>query len=213
MFQFISETLIITLFAVAFAIAIAEIALPMLNKLLEIKLSAAFIADPVLILFLIGVIVGVTLLSGLYPAMVLSGYNPITALKNKVMAGRKSGISLRRSLVVLQFCIAQVLVIGTLVIIHQMDFFRNKSLGFDKSAIMTVPFPGDSINKKKTDGLRDQLLQQPGIKNVSYSFSSPSDNMGWGTDFKYDNSPKKTDFNASLNGQILNILNFINYIF
>ncbi|MGZ3836637.1 MAG: ABC transporter permease, partial [Mucilaginibacter sp.] len=194
-FQFISETLIITLFAVTLAVGLAEIVLPSLNKLLEIKLNANFLADPVIPLFLVGVIVGVTLLSGLYPAMALSGFNPIAALKNRVASARTSGISLRRALVVLQFCIAQVLVIGTIVIIHQMDYFRNKSLGFEKDAILTVPFPGDSLSQTKLNSLHDQLIQQPGIKAVSYSFTSPSDNDSWWSDFTY-NSGKKTDFAA-----------------
>ncbi len=196
--QFISETLIITLFAVVLAIGLAELALPMLNKLLEINLSSGFLSDPVLLLFLSGVIVVVTLLSGFYPALVLSGFNPIAALKNKVASRRTSGISLRRGLVVFQFCIAQVLVIGTLVIISQMNYFRNKSLGFDKDAVMTVPFPSDSVSKSKLSTLRDQLMLQPGIKDVSFSFASPSDNNGWGSDFKYNNSPKQTNFSAQL---------------
>ena len=196
--QFISETLIITLFAVALAVGIAEIVLPFVNDLLEISLKAAFITEPILLLFLLGLVVAVTLLSGFYPALVLSGFNPIEALKNKIKAGRSSGVSLRRVLVVTQFFIAQVLVIGTLVFIYQMDYFRNKPLGFDKDAIMTVPFPGDSISRTKLNTLRDQLLSMPGIKDVSYSFASPSDNNGWGSDFKYDNSPKQTNFNAQL---------------
>ena len=197
-FQFISETFIITICAVILAIGLAEITLPLLNKLLEIKLSGAFLTDPTILLFLFGVIISVTLLSGLYPAMVLSGFNPITALKNKVASARTNGISLRRALVVLQFSIAQVLVIGTLVIIHQMDYFRTKSLGFEKDAILTVPFPGDSISKTKLNSLHDELMQQPGIKDVSYSFTSPSDNDSWSSDFTYNNSGKKTDFAASL---------------
>jgi putative ABC transport system permease protein len=196
--QFISETLIITLFSVLLAIGIAETARPFLNDLLEIKLSSSFLADPIVLLFLIGVIVSVTLLSGFYPAMVISGFNPIAALKNKIASRSVSGISLRRGLVVLQFFIAQVLVIGTLVIIHQMDYFRSKSLGFDKDAILTVPFPTDSLSKSKINILRDQLMLQPGIKDVSFSFASPSDNNGWGSDFKYNNSPKQTNFNAQL---------------
>ena len=196
--QFISETLIITLFAVALAIVIAELALPMLNHLLEIELSRTFFTDPVFLAFLIVTIVCVTLLSGFYPALVLSGFNPIEALKNKIKAGKTSGISLRRTLVVVQFMIAQFLVIGTLVIVYQMDYFRNKSLGFDKDAILTVPFPGDSVSRTKINTLRDQLLQQPGIKDVSFSFASPSDVNGWGSDFKFNNSPKQTNFSANL---------------
>lgn len=196
--QFMSETLIITLFAIVLAIGIAELALPMLNHLLEIELSRDFFADPLFIVFLIATIVCVTLLSGFYPALVLSGFNPIEALKNRIKAGKASGISLRRTLVVVQFMIAQFLVIGTLVIIYQMDYFRNKSLGFDKEAILTVPFPGDSISRTKINALKDQLLLLPGIKDVSFSFSSPSDNNSWSSDFKFNNSPKQTNFSANL---------------
>lgn len=196
--QFLSETLIITFFAVALAVMIAEAVLPLLNKLLEVQISSAFLTEPVLLLFLAGIIVVVTLLSGFYPALVLSGFNPITALKNRVSSNKSSGVLLRRGLVVFQFCIAQFLVIGTLVIVFQMDYFNNKSLGFDKDAILTVPFPTDSLSKTKLNSLRDQLLAQPGIKDVSYSFASPSDNNGWGTDFKYNNAPKHTDFNAQM---------------
>lgn len=196
--QFITETFIITLFSVVLAIGIAQAAIPFFNHLLEIKLNAAFLTDPVLWLFLIGVIILVTLLSGLYPAMVLSGFNPITALKNRVAAGKASGISLRRVLVVFQFCIAQVLVIGTLVVINQMQYFHNKSLGFDQEAIVNVPLPGDSLSRSKLNALRDELLQQPGIRGVSYGFASPSDNNGWHSDFKYDHASERTKFGASL---------------
>ncbi|HEY4324910.1 MAG TPA: ABC transporter permease [Mucilaginibacter sp.] len=197
-FQFISETFIITITAVVLAIIISEIALPSLNQLLKIKLDSSFLIDGTVLLFLSCVIIVVTLLSGFYPAMVLSGFNPITALKNKIAASSSSGVSLRRGLVVLQFCIAQVFVIGTLVIISQMDYFRNASLGFDKDAVITVPIPGDSISHLKINALRDQLFQQRGIKDVSFSFTSPSDNSGWGSDFKYNNAAKRTDFGASL---------------
>jgi len=197
-FQFITETLIITLLAVVLAVGIAELVLPLLNSLLEIKLSTGFLANPVLLLFLVGVTIAVTLLSGFYPAMVLSGFNPIEALRNKIRAGRSTGLSLRRILVVFQFGIAQVLVIGTLVLIYQMNYFNNKSLGFDKEAVITVDFPGDSVSRTKINSLKDQLMLQPGIKDVSFSFASPSDNNGWSSDFKFNNAPKQTDFSANL---------------
>ena len=196
--QFLSETFIITLFAVGIAVVIAAVVIMPLNQLLDIKLTDAMLYQPIVVAFIGATIISVTVLSGFYPAIVLSGFNPITALKNKIAGSKTSGISLRRSLVVLQFCIAQVLVIGTLVIIYQMNYFRNQSLGFEKDAIMNVPFPNDSVNLLKLPALRNWFLQQPGVKDVSYSFTSPSDNGGWSTDFKYNNSPKKTDFQASL---------------
>ncbi|MGF7072797.1 ABC transporter permease [Mucilaginibacter sp. 3215] len=196
--QFISETLIITLFAVILASIISLVVLPMLNNLLEIRLSGSFLGDPMVILFLAGVVIGVTFLAGFYPALVLSGFNPIGALRNKINAGRASGISLRRVLVVAQFCIAQFLVIGTLVLIYQMNYFRKKSLGFNKDAVITVPFPGDSVSRARVGALKDQLLQQSGIKDVSVSLYGPSDNSGWFSDFKFNNSPKQVDFAACL---------------
>jgi len=196
--QFICETFIIALFAVFIGIFVAYLALPPLNKLLGTQLNSAFLTDPTVLFFLAALLTGVTILAGFYPAMVLSGFNPITALKNKLSAGKNSGVTLRRALVVLQFCIAQVLVIGTLVIISQMNYFKNRSLGFAKDAVINVPFPNDSVSLTRINTLRDELLQQPGIKDVSYSFASPSDNNGWSSDLKYDNSTKKTDFNSSL---------------
>lgn len=196
-FQFLCETFLITIFAFLLAVIIAEAALPFLNQLLEVKLNANFL-DPVVVVFLLATIVTVTLLSGFYPAFIIANYNSISALKNKVASATSGEISLRRGLVVFQFCIAQILVIGALVIISQMNYFKNAPLGFDKNAIISVPLPTDSISQTKYNALRDQLLQQPDIKNVTFSFSSPSDNSSWGSDFKYNNAPKKSDFTANL---------------
>ncbi|HEX3385013.1 MAG TPA: ABC transporter permease, partial [Mucilaginibacter sp.] len=123
MFQFISETFLVALFAVVLAVVIAEVSLPFLSQLLDIKLASGFLNDSAVLIFLAIMLFGVTLLSGFYPALILSGFDPITALKNRILARKAKGVSLRRSLVVLQFCIAQVLLIGMLVIVRQMDYF------------------------------------------------------------------------------------------
>jgi putative ABC transport system permease protein len=196
--QFLSETFIITLFAVITGTIISEIALPYLNSLLDLKLPPGFISRPTILLFLGAVLIGVTFLSGFYPALVLSGFNPIEALKNKVKVARSNGITLRRSLVVLQFGIAQVLVIGTIVIISQLNYFKNTPLGFNKDAVITTRLPNDSLSRLNMNALRNQLLQQPGVKGFSYSYGSPSDNMNWGTMFKYDNKPEVEDFRVTL---------------
>jgi len=192
--QFISETFMVTVFAVAIAICLSSLALPFLNQLLDIKLSQAFLSDQAVILFLTGLIFGVTFLSGFYPAIVLSGFNPIAALRNKIAANNSKGISLRRGLVVFQFCLAQVLLIGMLVIVSQMNFFKNYSLGFDKDSVVNLPIPGDSISHARLNALQNELLQQPGIKSVSFSLSSPSDDFYTNNYFKYNNSSKNTDF-------------------
>ncbi|MEP6514379.1 MAG: ABC transporter permease, partial [Parafilimonas sp.] len=195
--QFMGETGLITLCSIIVAVIIAALSIPVLNNMLIIKLSLNLFQTPQLIIFLVAVFAFVTLFSGLYPALILSGYNPINALKSKVTVKTMGGVSLRRGLVVLQFVIAQVLIIGTLVVVTQTNYFRNADLGFNKEAIITVPLPGDSLSSLKLDVFRNQLVQQPGIENVSFSFASPADNSGWYSDFKYDNAAKNADFDAS----------------
>lgn len=196
--QFLSETFLITVFALSVAVCIAFLVLPSLNELLQVKVQLNFTSNPVLIMFLLIVTMLVTILSGLYPALVLSGFNPITALKSKVSAKMIGGISLRRGLVVLQFAISQVLIIATLIVVSQMDYFRNASLGFTKDAILNVPVPRDSISNSKVDYVRDQLRQHPGIEQISFSYASPSDDGNWNSDFQFDNSTKNSDFSANL---------------
>ncbi len=196
--QFLGETALIVFIALILATGITASALPFLNKLLGVQIKLSFITNPILIAFILATGIIVTLLSGIYPAVILSGFNPITALKSKVTTKMVGGVSLRRALVVLQFVIAQVLIIGMFVVVSQMDFFRNASLGFDKANIINVPVPGDSTSHTKIDYMRNQLLSNPGIKNVSFSYSSPSSDGNWSSDFKFNHAAKSTDFSANL---------------
>jgi putative ABC transport system permease protein len=198
-FQFLGETALITVAAVVIAIIVAESALPFLNKLLEVKMTMNFIFNPLLIFFVLAVAILITFLSGLYPAIILSGFNPITALKSKITSKMIGGISLRRALVVLQFAIAQILIIGVLIVVSQMNFFRNASLGFEKAYVINVPVPGDSISHTKMAYMRDRLLANNNIQNVSFSFATPSsESNDWNSDFKFDHSTKNTNFSANL---------------
>jgi len=196
-FQFLGETAIIAFIAILIAVGIVFAALPFLVKLLESEITFNFINDPSLILFLLVIFLSVTFLSGLYPALILSGFNPIKALKSKVTAKMVGGISLRRGLVVLQFAIAHILIIGTIVVVSQTNYFRNASLGFDKTAIINVPLPGDSLSETKFDHLRNQFQKNLDIENVSFSFASPADNSGWASEFEFAHTGKRSDFSAN----------------
>lgn len=196
--QFLSETAIITAFSILLALILAAAALPLLNNLLEVKLSGWFMLQGTVAVFLVILWLSVTFLSGFYPALVLSGYNPIAVLRNRITRVSSSGLSLRRGLVVLQFSIAQVLVIGTLVIIAQLDYFRSRPLGYAKAAIVTVPIPNDSLSRTKQAALRNDLLQQPGVAGLSFSYGSPSDENAWFSSIHFNNAAKETDFGVSL---------------
>ena len=197
-FQFLSETALITILAVVIALAISEIVLPYLNDFLNSSIRFGFFSTIDIVTFLILIIVTVTFLSGFYPAMVLSGFNPIMALRNKITSGKTKGVNLRRGLVIFQFIIAQALIVSMLVLINQMDYFRNASLGFNKNAVVLVPVPTDSLSNEKLNSLKTQLLQQSQIKDVSYSIFSPADDSHWTSDFKFDNSTTRSDFSADL---------------
>ena len=195
--QFIVETFLIVTSAVMLATVITILALPYVNQLLELSLSFNILSNPAIILFLLSVTIVVTALAGFYPSIVLSRFNPVNALKSKITASTAKGISLRRGLVVFQFIIAQALIIGTLIIVQQMNYFMNQSLGFDKDAIINVPFRVDSAWFSKVDYLKQQLLSVNGVQAVSFSSNTPvedADDM-WST-FKFDNATKEADFKA-----------------
>src|SRR5436190_13515871 len=125
--QFIVETFLIVTIAVILAAVITILSLPYVNQLLELSLSFNVLTNPAVILFLLAVTIIVTVLAGFYPSIVLSRFNPVNALKSKLAGNATKGISLRRGLVVFQFVIAQALIIGTLIIIQQMNYFMSQS--------------------------------------------------------------------------------------
>jgi putative ABC transport system permease protein len=190
--QFLSETFLITLASVVISMVFAFLALPVLNNLLQTSVEIQ--PEFPLIAFLFSIVIIVTFLSGFYPAIVLSGFNPIKVLKSKFTSKTTGGLSMRRVLVVFQFTVAQILIIGTLIVVSQMNFFQNASMGFDKDAVVLVPIPLDSARLSKMDAVKIQLLQLAGIKNVSISAFSPMDLASWDGDFKFDNAVKKSDF-------------------
>jgi len=195
--QFIVETFLIVIIAVILAAGITLIAMPYINRLLELSLSFSILNSSTIILFLAAVTVAVTVLAGFYPSIVLSRFNPITALKSKLSAGTTKGISLRRGLVVFQFIIAQALIIGTLIIVKQMDYFMNQPLGFDKDAIVNIPYRIDSIRISKMDYIKQKLLSINGVQAVSFSSNTPVEdaNDTWST-LKFNHAIKEEDFKA-----------------
>ena len=195
--QFITETFLIVLVSVMLAVIITILTLPFISKILDKPLSFDITYNPDIFLFLSSLTVVVTILAGFYPSIVLSRFNPINALKNKMTAVSTKGISLRRGLVIFQFVIAQALIIGTLIIVKQMNYFIHQPLGFDKTAIVNIPFPADSVGTSKLDYLRNRLSDIKSIQNISFSSNTPveDDNDMWST-FKFNHAAKETDFYA-----------------
>jgi putative ABC transport system permease protein len=180
-FYFLLETFVISLIAVLVSLGLVEWFVPWLNSFLDKKLALDLFSDLQLVLFLSGLLFFTTLLSGLYPAWILSGYNPITVLKNKITSQRSSGGQVRKVLVICQFIIAQLLIISTLIIAEQMRYFKNKPLGFDKEAVITFPLPEN--DEKLLSSLRDRFESNSNIEKISFSFGAPTADNTFSTSY------------------------------
>ncbi len=184
--------------ATAVALLLLLLLSPLTEKILGKSVSINPFQAPEILLFSVAIIFAVTFLSGFYPAIIVSGFKPIQALKNKITSTSSSGISLRRVLVVFQFMIAQGLIIATLVIISQLKFFQSVQLGFNKDAIITVSLPRDSVSKTKWETFRQQLLQKPGVEKVSLSFTAPAARSNSVTSFRFNQNIKDENFEINL---------------
>jgi ABC-type antimicrobial peptide transport system permease subunit len=141
-------------------------------------LEVNFKSDAGLWIFVLSITVLVSLMSGMYPSLLLSRFNPATALKQGMSRRSPSGFDLRRSLVVVQFVISQFFIMGTIVLLSQMNYFRTRDLGFRQDAVLVMPipereFPGRvPVSKMRT--LRDEIATIAGVEMVSISSSAPS---------------------------------------
>ena len=143
----------------------------------------------------VAIVVGVTLMAGLYPSFILSGLKPVAVLRSKGQSSLAGNANTRRGLVVVQFLISQVLVICTLVVISQMKFFEKKDLGFRKSSIVTFPLPSNEA--EKLDLIENELMTFPGVEKVSFSFASPLSDNNIGSTFGYAPLETTGEFDAA----------------
>jgi putative ABC transport system permease protein len=196
-FQFLGETTLVTVVAVLLSLALTQFALTFINPFMEMELALNFAKDTMLWIYIVSVTVVVAVFSGLYPAFVVSGFKPTQALKNLISNRNSSGYMLRRGLVVMQFFISQLLIIGTIVIVSQMKYYQSKDLGFAKDAILVVPIPehekpvtgGDASSKMRT--LREEMARIPGVELASLSSAPPSSGSVSGTNFRLQGSDEE----------------------
>lgn len=168
--QYFTETFLLVSVAGIFSILFSQFMLTNLQTLTNIRIAELNLIDPFVIVSLLLMIFGVTLLSGIYPALLISKVSVLSALKNKISNETLGGVSLRKVLVVVQFTITQILAVGTYIVIEQMHYFRNIDMGFNREAIVTARFPDPS----KADIIADKLLSESWVSDVSFSFTLPS---------------------------------------
>jgi putative ABC transport system permease protein len=180
--QFIAETALITVVAVILAIGLSYLALPAINHLFQSEMQ---FNKGQLAVFIFMVSIVVVFLSGSYPGLVLARFQPILALKSKLSQKHIGGFSLRRILVVTQFSISQVLIIGTIIIVSQLHYSQTADLGFNKDAVVLLPIPQNDLAKLTT--LRNRINQIQGVEKVSYCYRPPASqsNNSTGVNFNH----------------------------
>jgi len=172
--QFIGESVLLCMIAFALTLGAAALLLPSFNLLAGKSLSKGIFDDVGFIGILFLASIGIGLLAGVYPALVLSSFKPVTVLKGSFATGTK-GILLRKGLVVSQFTISIALIISTIIVFLQMNFMRNHDLGFSKDQMMVINSNGDPAR----DAFINAVRGLPNVKAVTMSSSVPGGgNMG-----------------------------------
>jgi len=174
--QFILESWITTMIALLISLIAAYFLLPFFNRLSGKEISAGALVQPqtLIMLLMIGGLVSIA--AGAYPAVVLSNFRIINILRSGFSFTSK-GNQLRKSLIVLQFVISVFLIISTIVVVQQLSYIRNKDLGYDKEHILVLPL--DGTMDAGFQNLKQAMLNEPGVKNVTAAYEEPVD-IGWG---------------------------------
>jgi putative ABC transport system permease protein len=175
--QFLGESFLLCIIAFALAIGIVELVLPVFNDLSNKSLALSYLFDAKLVAGYIILFILTALLAGFYPALVLSGYNPVQTLYSRFLAGKNY---LQKSLVVLQFSLASFLIIATFTIYKQFNFLTTEKLGYDDTDIVGVH--KDFKTHDEAWLFKNELLKDPNIISVA-----PRNGGRWGTAAKLSN--------------------------
>ncbi len=169
--QFLGESLLFTFFALLLALILLMIALPLFNSLTGKEIEVNLLNNFVVLGSVVIILVFVGLASGSYPAFFISRYQPASVLKSSPRVGSTKSF-LRKALVVLQFSISIILIISTVVVLDQLDFLRNRKLGFDKEHVVVVPIRDKTI-RTNAEAIKADLMRNPGILNATITIGVP----------------------------------------
>ena len=178
-FQFLGESILMALLSFVLALMIVEMILPFFNGIIEKKLEFIYVNNILFLLSLVGITLLVGIVSGSYPALMLSAFQPVRILKGKIEAANKTPLFFRRGLVVFQFIVSIALIGGTIIIYQQIDFMKNKRLGFNKEQVLVVPIRDSKILDRYVS-LKTGLLTEPAVKQVGMVQHVPGKGA-WGT--------------------------------
>ena len=187
--QFIGESFLFAVLSVSLAMIVAPLVLPYFRKLADRPIVLDYLGMPYLTFGLIGIILFVSIVAGSYPAFFLSSFRPIPVLKGDIKLGPKRSL-FRSILVVFQFSISTILIIGTIIIFNQQRYMRSKDLGFDKSDLLVITVQNEMV-RAGLDSFKNEIRKVRGVVNSGassmvpgemYLFNSPAIPEGFSSD-------------------------------
>lgn len=187
--QFLGESLIIVALAAILALLLVYALTPFFNQLIGKELSVSIFNNPAGILSLVALVIVVGISAGSYPAFVLASFNPVEVLKGTLNPGSMSK-NLRGILVVMQFTVSIIIIIGSVIVYSQLNFMTRKDLGFDKENLIIIRRPDAFF--RQIEPFREQLLQIPGVQKVGFSRQVPGTNFSNNAFLNDDDPEKKT---------------------
>lgn len=170
--QFLSESIIMSLIGLILGVLIVIAVLPVFNNLTDKEFDSGLLTSHTAISGLLGIVLLTGVIAGSFPAFVLSAFHPIRTIRGKLGIGTKN-MTLRKILVVIQFSISIFMITSILVILNQLDFLKNKDLGFNKDQMVII-----SAGGQRNDALRDRILQNPNVVSVSLPSNIPGGYSG-----------------------------------
>ena len=195
-YQFITESVVIALISLMLSIILIYTLLPLFNSLSSKQIPFTYILQNQIIFSLLSIVILVGVVGGSYPALYLSGFNPVIVLKGKLSA-KGGSVFFRKSLVVLQFSISIFMLISTLIVFDQLSFLRNKDLGFAKDQVIRISL-SDRELRSKSEVLVNKMKQTKGIELVGTSNVSPGERVGKNILKVEDNEGKLVDRGVDL---------------
>ncbi|MDW3191720.1 MAG: ABC transporter permease [Cytophagales bacterium] len=215
--QFLAEAILICLIAFGISVALSSAVLPLFEELSDKTLAMGQLFSPVFLGTMIIIMVVVGMLAGSYPALYLSRFKPVEVLKGKLNLGMKSG-GIRSVLVVLQFSISIIMIVGTAIVFDQLNYIQNKKLGFDKDQVIMIHdawLLDDNINAFKTEALRNSNIISGTIANF-LPVGTTNNNNAWfagkttgtGNTYVFNNYGIDLDYMETLGMEITEGRNF-----
>ena len=175
-FQFTGETIMFAVLAMTIAVIAAYMLLPSLNAFTGKSIIFNPVSNPALGLFLLGVSILIGILAGIYPALFMSGFQPIRVLKGlQPVSSAGTSVNLREALVIVQFTLSALLIISTVVVYKQMSFLQQKDLGFNKDQILYFDLQGDVATDPSA--LKAELQRSPGVVSATAGYGLPGDQL------------------------------------